>query len=217
MEYFPPTTLWDFFFLFLAERVQCFFFTSAALLPSAHRLDYAQGINPGWAVRNNSLQHIVLAQNSRFGCRCWKTHFYWHSAGWEGWPMLLGGCQSVEQEIKGWERTTILWLRQRTATLESDLDCKTKSLWESDTSPKPKVLQVVAICMFLLLWASHTRPSDVIFGRGVSVKESVRNVLPANNEKISDKKKFFCICVWSWLQLLAICYKFTTEVETDRG
>lgn len=57
----------------------------------------------------------------------------------------------------------------------------------------------------------------MIFGRGVSVKESVRNVLPANNEKISDKKKFFCICVWSWLQLLAICYKFITEVETDRG
>lgn len=110
-------------------------------------------------MRNNSLQHIVLAQNSKVWLKVLENTFLLALNWMRGWPMLLGGCQSVEQEIKGWERTTILWLRQQTATMEGDLDYKTESLWQSDTSSKPNVLQVVAICMFLLLWASHTRVS----------------------------------------------------------
>ena len=142
-----------------------FFFISAVLPPSAHRLDYARGINPGWAARNSSLQHAVLCRTPRFCCRCRKTCFYWYLAGWEGWPMLLGGWQPKWQGIKGWERTTVLWLRQLTATLESDLASKTESLWDGGRSPKQNVLQAVVICTFLLLWTSDPRPSRVISGR----------------------------------------------------
>lgn len=142
-----------------------FFFISAVLPPSAHTLDYAQEINPGWAARNSSLQHVVLCRTLRFCCRCQKTCFYCNSAGWEGWSMLLGSWQSAWQGVKGWEMKTVLWLRQLTATLESDLASKTESRWEGGTSLKPNVLQVVAICMFLLLWASDPRPPHVISGR----------------------------------------------------
>lgn len=142
-----------------------FFFISAVLPPPAHELDYAWGINPGWAERNSSVRHVVLCRPPKFSCRCQKTHFYWYSARREGWPTLLGGWQSTWQGIKGWERTTVLQSRQLSATLESDLASKTELLWEGGTSPKPNVLQAVAICTFLFLWTSDLRPSHVISGR----------------------------------------------------
>lgn len=97
----------------------------------------------------------------------------------------------------------ILWLRQLTATLESDLDCKTKSLTLGE-----RYITQTKCFTGLRNMNLHVPPplsiphkADVIFGRGVSVKGSVRNVLPANNETISAKEKFSCLCVCSWLQL----------------
>lgn len=149
-----------------------FFFISAVPPSPAHRLDYARGINPGWAERHSSVQRVVLCRPPMFSWRCHKTHFYWYSAGWEGWPTLLGGWQSTRQGIKEWERaTTVLPSRQLSTTLESDLASENESLWEGSTSPKTNVLQAVAICAFLFLWTSNLKPSHTISGR---VAQSLR-------------------------------------------
>lgn len=123
-----PQSLYYISLFIFSWKGSVFFFTSAAPPSSVHRLDYAQGINPGWAVRSSSLQDIVLVQNSKVLLQMlenpWLLALHWMgslaSAGRVG--------QSMGQESKGWGRTMILWLRQLTATLESDLDCKTKSL-----------------------------------------------------------------------------------------
>lgn len=94
-----------------------FFFISAVLPPPAHRLDYAQGINPGWAETNSSVQHLVLCRPPVFPCTCQKTRFcgtqqdarvdqrYWEAGG----QCVRGLKDEKGQQLYGQGSLVPLW------------------------------------------------------------------------------------------------------------